>query len=118
MTLHPASQNFLVAINDECANPGTMCASVITCGSYGMLRLHVWVDLIVFSFGSVIEMGFVATFLFTTGASSTKKWPVAPESDIACFTDLVTRFVSNIHALLLVGMMILVGHLVVFVGGL
>lgn len=96
MTLHPASQNFLVAINDECANPGTMCASVITCGSHGMSRLHVWVDLIVFPFGSVIEMGFAATCLFTTGASSTKKWPVAPESDIACFTDLVTRFASNI----------------------
>ena len=41
MTLHPASQNFLVEMRDACARPGTICASVICSGSHGMSRLHV-----------------------------------------------------------------------------
>ena len=41
ITLHPASQNFLVEINDACANPGTICASVMWFDSHGMSKLHV-----------------------------------------------------------------------------
>ena len=41
-------------------------------------------------------MGVVATFLFTIGAPSTIKWPVAPESDMAYSTALVRRLVSKI----------------------
>ena len=85
-TLHPALQNFLVDINDECANTDTMWASVISWGNHGMLRLHVWVDLIDFPLGKVMVIGLVAHCLLVTGAFSTRKWPVAPESDMACFT--------------------------------
>ena len=41
-------------------------------------------------------MGIVATFLFTIGAPSTIKCPVAPESDMAYSTALVRRLVSKI----------------------
>ena len=41
-------------------------------------------------------MGFVAIFLLTIGAPSTKKCPVAPESDMAYSTAFVRRCVLNI----------------------
>ena len=58
----------------------------------------VWVDLIDFQLGKVMVIGLVARRLLVTGAFSTRKWPVAPESDMACFTDLVTLAVSKIAA--------------------
>ena len=99
-----------------------------------MSRLHVWVDLIDFPLGKVMVIGLVARCLLVTGAFSTRKWPVAPESDMTCFTDLVTLAVSKIaaacgsscklfactivcHALLLVGMVGVGGLLIPFVGG-
>ena len=90
-TLHPASQNFLVEISDACASPGTMWASVISSGNQGMSRLHVWVDLMVLPLGSVMVIGFVAIALLVTGAFSTRKWPVAPESEMACLTARTRR---------------------------
>jgi hypothetical protein len=133
-TLHPALQNFLVDINDECANPGTMWASVISWGNHGMLRLHVCVDVITLPFGILMLIGLVARRLLVTGAFSTRKWPVAPESDMACCTDLVTFALSKIvaalgsscrlfactiicHTLLRVGMVGVGGLLISFVGG-
>ena len=96
LTLQPASQNFLVEISDVCDNPGTMCASVISLGNHGMSRLHVWVERIFSLLGSRIWMGFVAIFLLTMGAPSIRKWPVAPESEMAYSIALVSRRVSNI----------------------
>ena len=61
-----------------------------------MSRLHVWVDLMDFPLGNVTVIGLVARCLLVTGAFSTRKWPVAPESDMACFTDLVILAVSQI----------------------
>ena len=90
-TLHPASQNLRVEISDACASPGTMCASVICAGSHGMSRLHVWVDWITLPFGNVIVIGWSAILLFMTGAPSTRKWPVAPESEMACLTARTRR---------------------------
>ena len=96
LTLQPASQNFLVKISDACDNPGTMCASVILFGNHGMSRLHVCVERIFSLLGSRIWMGFVAIFLLTMGAPSIRKWPVAPESEMAYSTAFVRRCVSNI----------------------
>ena len=73
-----------------------MWASVISFGNHGMSRLHVCVDRTLSPFGSNIWMGVVANFLFTIGAPSTMKWPVAPESDMAYSTALVRRLVSKI----------------------
>lgn len=95
-TLQPASQNFLVEIKDACANPGTMCPSVISAGSHGISKLHVWVDWITLPFGSVIVIGFVAILMLTAGAPFIKKCPVAPESDIACLTQRVIFAASKI----------------------
>ena len=82
-TLQPASQHFLVDINDECDNPGTMCASVLLCGNHGICRLHVCADVIVCPSRSVMVIGCRSTHLLTTGAPSTMKLPVAPESKTA-----------------------------------
>ena len=95
-TLHPASQNLRVDINDKCASPGTMWASVISCGSHGMSRLHVWVDLMCLPFGNVMVIGLLAIRLFVTGTFSMRKWPVAPESDMACVTHRCTFSTSKI----------------------
>ena len=81
--MHPASQNFLVDINDACDNPGTICASVTWFGSHGMSRLHVCLDVMFLPFGIVMMIGLSATCKFVTGAPSTRKWPMAPESEIA-----------------------------------
>ena len=85
-------------MSDECVNPGTMCASVISCGSHGISRLHVWVERIVVPSGNVMVMGLIAFFLLVTGAFSTRKCPVAPESETACFTARVVLCVSKIVA--------------------
>ena len=81
-------------MSDECVNPGTMCASVISDGTHGISRLHVCVELIIFPFGSVICSGNSAFFMFTVGDPSTRKCAVAPESDIAC-TMLLIRWLFN-----------------------
>ena len=57
MILHPASQNFRVATRDECANPGTIWASVMSFGSHGMSRLQVCVDLMTVPSGNRILSG-------------------------------------------------------------
>jgi hypothetical protein len=54
------------------------------------------VDLITFPLSIYMVIGLVARHLLMTGAFSTRKWPVAPESDMACCTDLVTLAVSKI----------------------
>ena len=53
-----------------------------------------WVDRMVLPLGSVIVIGLVAGLLLTTGAPSTTKCPVAPESDIAHAT-LATNFLVD-----------------------
>ena len=87
-----------------------------------------------FPLGNVMVIGLVARRLLVTGAFSTRKWPVAPESDMACFTDLVILVASKIaaacgnscklfacticcHALVRVGMVGVGGRLISFVGG-
>ena len=82
-TLHPESVNFLVDMRDEWESPGTICASVTVFGSHGMSKIHMYVDCIIFPLGSVIFNGYDVNFLLTTGAPCTRKFPVAPESDMA-----------------------------------
>ena len=47
------------------------------------LSLWKWVDVIMLSSGSFMVIGFIVGFTLIASATSTKKWPVAPESDIA-----------------------------------
>ena len=70
-------------MRDAWARQGTMCASVTWCGNHGMSRLQVCVDCIVPPMGNVMVTGLVPFFLLTTGAPSTRKWSVAPESEMA-----------------------------------
>eukprot|EP00956_Cyclotella_meneghiniana_P036079 scaffold121150_cov36-Cyclotella_meneghiniana.AAC.1 len=72
-----------VATKDECDRPGTMWASVIFCGSHGISRLHVWVDLMNDPSGSLILSGSLVGRLFFTAAPFTMKCAVAPESRMA-----------------------------------
>ena len=82
VTLHPESVNFLVDMRYEWESPGTICASVTVFGSHGMSKLHVCVDCIIFTLGSVIFNGDGINFLLNTGAPCTRKCPVAPESEM------------------------------------
>ena len=94
--MHPASQIFLVDINDACANPGTICASGTWFGSNGMYRLHVCVDVIILPFGNLILIGLSATCKFVTGTHSIRQWPVAPESDIAYSVAILPLYVFGV----------------------
>ena len=85
-TLNPASANFLVDIIDKCESPGTMCASVNASGSHGISRLHVCVDWILLPLGSLILSGDSVGLLLTNGAPCNRKFPVAPEYDMAYCT--------------------------------
>ena len=87
-------------MRDECSSPGTVCASIISCGSHDISRLHVWVDWMVLPFSNVMVIGLCVVRLLVAGAFSTKKWPVAPESEIAWATDLVMRCLLTIVAAL------------------
>ena len=73
---------FSAETRDEWARPGMVYASVILLDSHGMSRLQVCVDLMVWLLGSVMVIGLVVHFRFATGAPSTKKCPIAPESEL------------------------------------
>ena len=70
-----------VDIRYACANPGTICASVIILGSHGISILYVCVHFIVLPFGREILIGNLDGCLLTTGATSIRKCPVPPESE-------------------------------------
>ena len=57
-----------------------------------------WLDWMDIPFGRIIVIGFVAIRLLTTGAPSTRKWPVVPESDGANSKLQVMFFLSKIFA--------------------
>ena len=80
---HPRTQNFFVEMRDAWASPGTMCTLVTWCGSQGISMLHVCVDCIMSPFGNVILIGLTASSLLTIGVPLTRKWHVAPKSDIS-----------------------------------
>ena len=68
-------------MRDEWAHPRTMWDLVMMPGSHCMSRLHVFVDMIVFLFGSMTLIGCVASLMFTAADPSTRKCPVAPASE-------------------------------------
>jgi len=57
---------------------------------------HILVDLIDFPLCKVMVIGLWAGCLSVMAAFPTRKWPVAPESDMACLTDLVILSVLKI----------------------
>ena len=95
ITLHPASQNFLVEMRDACARLGTICTSVTCSGIHGMSRLQVWVDLMMSLFGSVTAIGLAPSVIFIARAPAIKKWLVTPKLEIAHLTPLVTSCSSE-----------------------
>jgi len=60
-----------------------------------MSRLHVCVDVIALPFGNIIFIGCVADRMFTAADPLTRKWPVAPESEMAYFTAVDTSDLSK-----------------------
>ena len=72
----------LIEIKLAHASPGTMCASVMACGSHGIFRLHSCVDSIMPTWGNVIFNGFLVSLPLTTGATGTTKVHVASASNI------------------------------------
>ena len=47
-----------------------------------MSKLHVCIDIVLMPFGIVMLTGLSVTCKIVTGAPSTRKWPVAPESEM------------------------------------
>ena len=85
VTLHPASHNILMEISDACARLGTMCASFASFGSHGMSSVQVCVDVRQSPSGRFILSGCRAIFMFVTGVTGKRKWPVTPASATAMF---------------------------------
>ena len=105
MTRQPASQNLLIEMSDECANPGTICASVISAGSQGMSRFHSWVDLIVCPLGHVMRMGFCVDRTFVMGASHDKvarRTSVTDGETLTYFYARCGSFVCYVHRRVLI----------------
>ena len=65
-----------------------MCPLVISCGSHGISRLHVWVDKMCLPSWRVILMGFLVGSMLMTGAMGRMKCPVVPESEMAWFDSM------------------------------
>ena len=53
-------------------------------------------DYIIVPSGSFMSIGFIATFLFTSGVFPRTKYPEAPESEIAISIGLVVLLMLNI----------------------
>ena len=66
-----------------------------------MSRLHVCVDVMFLPFGIVMLIGLSATCKFVTGAPSTRKYPVAPESEIAYSVAILSLSVFGVFYALL-----------------
>ena len=66
-----------------------------------MSRFHLCVDVMLFPFGIVMLIGLSATCKFVTGAPSTRKWPVAPESEITYSIAILSLSVFGVFCALL-----------------
>ena len=56
-----------------------------------MSSLHVCIDLITLPSGRLIAIGLVASFTLMTGVPGSRKYPVAPASDIGSSTPILIR---------------------------
>ena len=65
-------------------------------GIHGMYKLHVCVDVMILQFGIVMLIGLSATCKFLTGAPSTRKWPVALESEMAYLVAILSLSVLGV----------------------
>ena len=88
-TLHPASVNILIEINDVCAIPGTMCACLASLGSLGTLISHVCIDFNWLPCGRLIVRVFFMIFMLDTFVPGSMKCPVVPESATAISTAIL-----------------------------
>ena len=82
-TLHPALHSLTMLIKDLFARPGRMWAMRARWGRCGRSILQVWLDATVCPLGRCTVMGDVVGFLLTQGASASRKWLDAPESNMA-----------------------------------
>ena len=83
-------------MRDTCPKSGTICASVILCGSHEMSKLHVWMDQMML--GNLIVIGYFDIFMLTAGEPLMRKCEEAPKLDSVYFTRLNSWFVMNIVA--------------------
>ena len=82
-TLHPALHN-VTTDTSECDDiPGMTCPVLAPLGNSGRSSSRLCVEVSLVPSGIVTVMGFVATDIPVADASVTKKWLVAPESNIA-----------------------------------
>ena len=70
-------------------------------GSHVMSKLHVCVDVMLLPFGIVMPIVLSATCKLVTGAPSTRKWSVAPESEMAYSIAILSLSVLGVFCALL-----------------
>ena len=78
-----------------------MCASVTWFGIHGVSKLHVCADVMLLPFGMVMIIGLSTTCKFVTGAPPTRKWPVAPDSEMAYSIAILSLSVLGVFCALL-----------------
>ena len=83
VTVHPTAHNSLIPIRDAIDSFGTMCP-VSFFGRPGIIISHMCVDCTFVPSGKLIDSGFIATRLLSTGVPSMMNIAVAPVSAMAC----------------------------------
>ncbi len=94
--LHPASQNCLMDMIDECARSGSTWEICAMTARWGTSRRKVCADDIVKPSGRVMCSGFVVTCLYIIGAFERRKCPVIPESKIPWLVEVWISLYSTL----------------------
>ena len=101
ITSHPALHN-RTTDSRECLIPGSTCAFLARAGRSGTSIRPSCVLLTFSPFATVTWMGFAVSFIAKIGASTCRKWLLAPESSIAQFL-MFAKLVSIVDTRLLGG---------------
>ena len=117
VTSHPALHRVMTDSSKCAARPGMMWPLLAWSGSWGSARVHVCMDATCASFGSLTFSKVNAVSTSDLGAARTRKWLVAPESNIAhslmffIFISTVDRSTLAAYATLPLGLKILLAGL-------
>ena len=101
-TSHPTSQSFTTEVSEYDAKSGMIWHSLALLGSCGMSRSPMCVECTWSPSGSVTDIGDTATCLLVTGAPTTRKWLLAPESNIY-HSLMFFRLISTVYRCMFCG---------------
>ena len=110
ITSYPALHNHTTDNMERDARPEMMWPSLAASGSLGSASMHVTVDLTCDPSGNLTMRGLITGCTLVIGASVTKKWLVAPKSNIAhslMFVMLISTVASRAFAAYLYWLVVL-----------